>query len=687
MRRRPHVLLTREQVVSAVALLSGEPTVVIDIETTRQAPRWNELLWVGLGADDRTFLIPTGHPKGPLISPAHKVKKPACVAYPPPDPRGLTGLGRPSMRMVDVPIPAVYAKPPKQLYPDELCQIIKPLLFSDTTKLGHSVKFDMQSLAKYYDDEIPPGPYHDTILIRHVLNENLQNYGLKELTRDWFGPELRKLGVDPRQWYPEMGKAGVENYAMDEAARYLTKDIRYCWFQFARFFPLLSSRGLLPVYELEMKLYPLLMQMEYDGFQIDPSVLDTVREGLESEIDRIEQAAYKRADGQFPLSNLTAKRWVLFGHGDPVFATNNSSKKLKTEGLKPLTLTPKEHLPQLNKATLEHYANRNEMAELFKDWSAYEKLRGTFVEGLDQIVYVNPDTGVPTVHTSFKQHGTVTGRLSAEKPNLQQLPKGPLIRQLFIAGPGHLLIVADYDQVELRCVGYLCRDPAMLQVFLNGEDIHRSAAAAMYLVGLDKVTEAQRHVGKTQNFATLYGAGPDRIAKVAGCSKATAKLLISGYYDKFAGLEPWKQRLLKEAGRSGDRANPIGSPPYVTIPPYGRKRRLPDLYRFSEDDKWMRFKAERQAVNAVVQGFASNITKMAMLDLAPKLAPYPAQMVVQVHDEVVIRVREDCVDEVLPLVRATMSNVVGNDGRPILGNVPLVVSADVGYNWASAKGK
>lgn len=640
---------------------------------------------MGLGADDRTFLIPCGHPKGPLISPAGKTQQPAYIAYPPPDPRGLTPMrGLPSMKMVDVAVPAVYAKPPAQLWPDEVCRLIKPLLFSNTAKLGHNVKFDIESLAKYYGDEIPPGPFHDTVILRHVLNENLQNYGLKELTRDWYRAELSKLGIDPKLWYPEMGKAGVENYALDEAAQYLNKDLKHCWFMFRRWLPIMEKRGFRPVYDLEMALYPLLMQMEYDGFQIDPSVLGTVRQGLESEIHRIEQAAYKRAGGEFPLSNLTAKRWVLFGTGDPVGT-------LKSEHLKVLSLTPKEKLPQLNKATLDHYADRNQMAELFRDWSAYEKLRGTFVEGMnpdreDTIVYVSPDTGVPTIHTSFKQHGTVTGRLSAEKPNLQQLPKGPLIRQLFIAGKGYVLIVADYDQIELRGLAYFAKEPTMISIFEQGRDIHSEATATAMQIPLEQVTESLRHVGKTLNFATGYGAGPERIAKVAGVTKRQGQQFLDRYYAEFSALEPWKRRLIEQARRSGDRANPISDPPYVSIPPYGRRRRLPDLFRFNEDDRWMRYRAERQAVNAVVQGFASNITKMAMLDLAPVLANYPARMVVQVHDEVVIRVEERYVDEVLPLVSATMSSVT-LDGQPILGKVPLVVSANVGYTWASAKGK
>jgi DNA polymerase I len=325
------------------------------------------------------------------------------------------------------------------------------------------------------------------------------------------------------------------------------------------------------------------------------------------------------------------------------------------------------------------------VARLLLEWSGLEKLRGTFIEGLSGFLQPHPD-GTQRVHTGFKQHGTKTGRLSAAEPNPQQLPREvpgkASIRSLYVAGPGYQLIVADYDQIELRCAAYESRDPEMLAVFRRGEDIHRSAAAAMFQVELEDVTEEMRSVGKTQNFAVLYGAGPAKIAFVAGCSLQRAKKLIRRYYRTFEALEPWKAKLLKQAREAGD-FNDGARPPHVVIPPVGRLRRLPDLY---ENSFGLRSHAERQAVNARIQGFASNIAKMAMIDLHPRLSEFNARMLMQVHDEVVIRVDEERVVEALPLVVKTMSGVTNGDDKPILGAVPLIVSAKVGYTWASAKG-
>lgn len=684
--RTPHVLLDHREVEEAVRYVSQHPAFVFDIETTKQGARSNELRWVGIGVAGRNFLIPCRHPKGWMVTPAHKEKTPACLFYPPGDPRRLTSTGKESFRLVEHTMPAVYAEPPRQLWPHQVAEIIEPLLYGDRAKIGHNVKFDLMSMAKYYDHVIPPGPYHDTIILTHVVNENLTSYKLKDLTMDW----LRISGKRRQSFYPNLGEKGVENFGLDEVARYLAKDLRYAWLRWKRWYPLLVKRGVQVVYDTEMALYPVIMDIEYAGFPVDTSVLDTVREDLDTRLAEIEQHVHSEADGIFPLSNTAAKRWVLFGRGKPEFGTDIGGKPrrrlLKSQKLKPLSFTAVEKLPQVTQAVLDHYADRNEMASLLLEWSQYDKLRGTFVEGLGGLLRYNGDDSYPTIHTSLKQHGTVTGRFSCAEPNLQQIPRGSTIRQMFVAGPGHVLIVADYDQIELRCAGYESGDRNMRRVFLRGEDVHRQAAAAMFDITLDAVTDEQRAVGKTQNFAVLYGAKEDKIAKVARCTKKRALELIEGYYELFSELEPWKVRVLRQARANGDRAD-ASKPPYVEIPPWGRRRRLPDLFRFLEQDQGLKERAERQAINALVQGFAANITKLAMMRLAPELAGYPAQMILQVHDEIIVRVREDVVDDVMPVVEAAMSGVLNPSGAPILGDIPLIVSVKAGYTWAAAKGK
>jgi DNA polymerase-1 len=394
------------------------------------------------------------------------------------------------------------------------------------------------------------------------------------------------------------------------------------------------------------------------------------------------------------MSDYDAKRWVLFGEGTPSFPIDSESgrtlrtKPLESQHLKVISRTPKEKVPQVTQAVLEIYEGRgNEMASLMLQWSEYEKLRGTFVEGITSMLHPHGDE-LPTIHTSFAQHRTVTGRLVSVKPNLQQLPRGTVIRDLFVAGPGHVLIVADYDQIELRCLALLADERTMISIFKEGRDIHREAAAVAMRVAIEAVTGVQRDVGKTLNFATGYGAGAERIARVAKTTKQRGQRFLDRYYATFSRLEPWKAKVLAAAMKTGVKTEPLRKPPYVTIPPIGRLRRLPDLYRFQQDDRYLRYRAERQAINAVVQGFASNITKLAMIDLHTRLQPYPAHMLVQVHDEIVIQVEEAYLDTVMPIVTETMTGVLDSDSHPILGQeIPLIVSSKAGYTWASAKGK
>lgn len=669
-----------------------EPAFVIDVETTKAKARSNELLWVGLGAPGRNYLIPCGHPKGIQLAAERKVKTEACVLYPY-DERGLTKTGKPSYRMVEHTLPATFAPPPKQLYPNEVASVIYPLLFSDRAKVGHNVKFDIMSLAKYFGHMLPAGPYHDTIILRHCLREDFDSYSLKDLTGNWFGVPWKERP----KWYPNLGEKGVENFGLDVVARYLAKDLRYCWLMYQAFYPLLERRGVQSVYDFEMSVYPVIMSMEYEGFPVDLGALGKVRDELQDRLSDVEQSVHLLVGDQFPLSNTDAKRWVLFGEGKPVFG--DSKRLLKTQGLRAVERTKETKVPQVTKEVLQGLSDRgNDVATHLLEWSQLEKLRGTFVGTPGDTTAGLEPTGVykylrypgmgrlPTIHTSFKQHGTVTGRLSASEPNLQQLPreiKGRhSIRELFVADDGYVLIVADYDQIELRCAAFASQDPEMVRVFIEGQDIHSLAAATMMQIPLEQVTKALRQVGKTQNFGTLYGAGAPKIAQVAGVSVKRAEGFIRNYFDTFQGLEDWKRSVIKEAKRVGDKGDPLTRPPYVAIPPNGRRRRLPDLYHV---DDWKVWRAERQAVNAYVQGFAANITKLAMIKLYDALEPYDARMIAQVHDEIVVRAHKSCVDEVKGLVSTVMTSVLVND-QPILGEVPLLATSEVGYTWAEAKG-
>jgi DNA polymerase I-like protein with 3'-5' exonuclease and polymerase domains len=654
-RLSPFVIRTREQLEEALAHVLTYDEFVVDVETNFAHPKVNEVSWVGLSVPDKIVLIPMGHPKGVLLTPSYTEKR-----LPPEEDRKILKSGKLSNLKKPYTIPATFADPGPQLRQDVVFEILKPLFFSDRTKIGHNLKFDLESIAKYYGGKIAPGPYVDTILLTHVLDENLDRYGLKELIMDWLrvppNPEIRS------KFYPNLGKIGVSEQPIDEVAKYLAKDVWYTYLYYKDHMSLLKKdKDLLRTFEIEMGLYPVLMDMELYGIHIDDALLRKRGEELEYERSAIAGRIWSICGTQFPISNPTEKRKYLFG-----------PKKDGGQGLKPLTFTAKTNTPQLNQATLEHYAKENELASLMLEWSEKDKIIGTFIDGLIEKLVRG------RLHTSFNQHRTVTGRLSSMNPNLQQIPRGDMIRDAFTADDGHMLVVADYDQVELRCAAYLSNDSEMVRVFRDNLDIHAQAAAAMLDVPIEEVTKDQRQVGKTQNFGTLYGAGPQKIAIVADCSMEQAQEFIARYFEQFAGLSEWKDAMILKARNTGRRSKLV---PYADVPPFGRRRRLPDLYAEEMKD---RARAERQVINSIVQGFAANVMKLAMIDLHKQTVGTPIQILLNVHDELVVQAPEAMVEEAKNLVVSTMENVVYN-GKPVLGEVPLTAEAGIAKRWSEAK--
>jgi DNA polymerase-1 len=642
----------------AVGHISKYDEFTVDVETNFAHPKINEISWIGFAVPDRVFLIPMGHPKGVLLTPSYSEKR-----VPPEEERKVLKSGKLSEVKKSYTVPATFADPGPQLRQDEVFELLKPLFFSDRTKIGHNVKFDLESIAKYYG-EIPPGPYVDTIILTHVLDENLDRYGLKDLIMDWLrvppNPDVRK------KFYPNLGKIGVSEQPIDEVAQYLAKDVWYTHLYYRENMRILNKvPALRETFDIEMGLYPVLMDMELTGIRIDVDLLK--RRGVELEHERAATAGriWSICGEQFPISNPTMKRKYLFG-----------PKKDGGQGLKPMTFTAKTNTPQLNQATLEHYAKENELAAMMLEWADKDKIIGTFIEGLTEKLVKS------RLHTSFNQHRTVTGRLSSMNPNLQQIPRGDVIRDAFIADAGQLLVVADYDQVELRCAAFLSNDAEMVRVFKEDLDIHAQAASAMLNVALEDVTSEQRQVGKTQNFGTLYGAGPQKIATVADCSMEQAQEFIARYFEQFAGLASWKDSMILKARKTG-RRNDDKMIPYADIPPFGRRRRLPDLYAEEMRD---RSRAERQVINSIVQGFAASVMKCALIDLRENIiqSGLPVTILLNVHDEVVVQAPENMIEEAKSLVVDTMSAVTCN-GNPILGPVPLTAAAGIGKSWSEAK--
>jgi len=624
-------------------VISSFPEYVIDIETDGVNPRTNALSWVGLGTYGEVFLIPMQHRRGRLVREER-----------------LTRLGKPSKARNPPVHKRFFADPGEQLMPDVVTAAIKPLLFNtEQTKIGHNVKFDMLSLSKYYGGKIPNGPFNDTLVMQHVVDENRRSYSLKDIV-----PDFLRVPKDERKFfYPNLGK-NIASHPIDAVARYLAKDIRYCWLLWQALCSWIDRESMWDILRLEMDLYPVIMRMEAAGAFVDPEHLDEMEVALDEEIQTIERDAWTAAKVRtpFPLTNTNMKRDLLF-----------KPRSEGGQGLKPLKFTPKQNIPVLDQATLEHYAGRNKLAALFLDYSEKQKLLGTYVLGLRARLHEGK------IHTSFTQHATVTGRLSSRDPNLQNIPRDSNVRALFVAPPGYSLVVADYDQIELRVTAHFSRDERMRAIFDAGEDIHAGTIAAITGREIGDISKEERQVGKGLNFAVVYGAGPQKVAAMGGVSVEEARYFMKRYYQRFSNIEPWKNYVLNQARRRGDRHHPYLNPPYVTTL-LGRKRRLPDLFSYDRESVG---RAERQAVNHIVQGTAAEIMKIGMIRVDKAFQGSPFTMVLTVHDEIISLCPEGLEDECQELVVSSLNGITLNE-RPIV-DVPLVVSCGTAKRWSEAK--
>lgn len=653
----PFLVRNLHDLKRAIANIAEYPAYVIDVETTGLNPRTNLVTWVGLASYGQVYMIPIGHTIGRKLRPAY-----SRMELPHEDDRVILQSGKLSTRKVRVQYEAMFAPPPTQLDPGLVFKELEPLLFSGKIIIGHNVKFDVQSMAKYYGGAIPDGPYEDTLVMTHITDENRRTYELKDTVLDWF--RIRNLEARKR-FYPKLAKT-ITTEPIDAVARYLAKDAYLDWLLWKQRRRELDREGLMKVLKLEMDIYPAIIRMEMNGTAVDTETMNEIGEDLSQELDHLEEQVWTIVGEPVEMTNVARKRDLLFGP--------------KTEGgqnLAPLSVTAKTAQPQLTQAVLEHYAGRNDLARLFLSWSEAQKVHSTYIVGLQK--RTQHVAGVNYVHTNFTQHGTVTGRLSSRDPNIQNIPRESEIRALFISEPGRVLIVADYDQIELRVLAHFCKDPTMLAIFARGEDIHAGTTAALLDLPLEEVTKEMRQIGKTINFAVVYGAGPAKVAAQARVSMKQAKTFLDAYNQRFPMVGKWKRHVVIEAHRRGI-AGDFKHPPYVTTL-LGRRRRLPGLYSadFAE-----RGYAERQAVNYRVQGTAAEIMKLAVIRLDRVFLGTPGRMHFTVHDELVSSAPEGWADEAKGIVVAAMSGITMR-GKPII-DVPLEVTCGVGTRWSEAKG-
>ena len=600
-------------------------------------PLRNEVFWIGIATQGHSWAIPMGHKIGSLLEP-EEIGDGSTV--PPVGYRKKLKNGKESTAKARYVKPAIYSEPVKQLSRSEVFERLKPLFFSDLTKIGQNVKFDARSISKYYD-AIPPGPYADTMLLQHLVNENLSNYSLETIIEN---------NYNGHKAYEKGGKLGksITKVTIDDASLYVHRDVRWTWLLYIRLLKKINAHSdLKKAMLLDSQVLEVLMHMENQGIPVDVNNLTLLEKELNEESNEVYKSILKHAPIGFNPDSNKHKQSFLF-----------DKKSEGGLGLKPYKRTGKG-APSVDEESLKSLQHKHEVIGQLLKWAELQKLKSTYVNGLIPKLYKSK------LHPSFHLHRTATGRLSSSNPNLQNIPRTSSIRKLFVANNLNTLLVADYDQIELRVMAMFSQDKRLLQIFNNEEDIHTATASAVFKKKPENITSEERQVGKGVNFLTAYGGGSIKLARVTGISKTEAESILNTYYKTFSELTSWKQHVVQKARKDG----------YVSTL-HGRRRRLPDLSSINSE---LRSRAERQAVNAIVQGTAADICKIAMVDVYKATNKTSLKLLVQVHDELVAMVNEkEKLDIIKPFINAM------GDGT-VLNKVPIKVSYQFAKSWAEAK--
>ncbi len=516
----------------------------------------------------------------------------------------------------------------------------------DALYVAHNAKYDMIVLQRHGLDVT--GRVADTMIMAWLIDPSRRRLGLKELAFTAFGEEMTEI--------TELIGKGKKQITMDQVtiedvAQYAATDVWVTSRLYDYYLPMLSQRGVERLFwDIEMPLVPVLIEMERRGVLIDVDFLRDLSRQLTKKLREIEEEIYRLVGYKFNINSPQQLSDVLFG-----------SLGLPATGLRK---TKSGHYSTAA-SVLERLRGKHPVVDLVLEQRQLQKLLSTYINALPKMV--NPETG--RIHADFNQAGAETGRIASNSPNLQNIPirteMGKLIRKAFIAPPGHVLLAADYSQVELRILAHVTRDPALIRAFQEGKDIHAHTASLVYGVPLEEVTPQMRRVAKMTNFAISYGVTGYGLAERTEMDREEANAFIARYFRTYPKVKEYIDRIKREVREKG----------YVQTL-LGRRRYFPELQEGSGVAAHLRQAAERAAINHPIQGTAADIIKIAMIRVHRKLheAGLHAGMILQVHDELVLEVPKEELGTVAPLVRDAMENAY-----PLI--VPLKVDMDVGPNW------
>jgi DNA polymerase-1 len=481
----------------------------------------------------------------------------------------------------------------------------------------------------------------DTMLGAYVDNPRARVLSLTGLAADLCGAHLDS---EEELLGSGRGRRQIEELTAAELAAYYGRWVGLVEPVRAVLSNQLVASGLLELHdELELPLVPILAEMERVGILLDRDALVAISAEMQARIGALEGEVHDRAGHPFNLGSTQQLATVLYD--ELGLAAGRKTKLGRSTDADSLEALREEH----------------PVVDLVLEWRQLTKLKSTYVDALPQLCDADG-----RVHTSFNQAVAATGRLSSADPNLQNVPIrtewGQRIRRAFVAGPGRLLVSADYSQVELRVLAHVTSEERLIEAFARGEDIHRRTAAQVYGIDPAAVTRDMRRVAKVVNFGVVYGLSDFGLARDTGMSREEAGAFIRSYFESFPAVTRWLEQTRMHAREWG----------WVETFT-GRRRHLPDI---RAANRQMRMAAERMAVNMPIQGGAAEIMKKAMIDCdrALRESGSPAQVLLQVHDELVVEVPRDDVPALVPLVRGAMA-----DAYPLV--VPLVVDVKIGDNW------
>jgi DNA polymerase-1 len=545
-----------------------------------------------------------------------------------------------------VPLSHDYPGVPAQLDTGSVLAALKPLLEDEAKpKLGHHLKFDCHILANY--GITLAGHRYDSMLESYVLNSVTTRHDMDSTVEKY-------LGIKTIHYEDICGKGAKQipfsQVDIDRAAEYAAEDSDVTLQLHQILWPQLEALPRLKdLYEsIEQPLVPVLYRMERTGVLVDRELLRKQSTELAGRMLELQTQAHIEAGGVFNVDSPRQLQEILFGKlGIPVIRKTPTGQ------------------PSTAEDVLEELALSYPLPKLILEYRGVAKLKSTYTDTLPE--QINQQTG--RIHTSYHQAVAATGRLSSTDPNLQNIPirtpEGRRIRQAFLAPPGHSLVAADYSQIELRIMAHLSGDSSLLAAFAENRDVHQATAAEVLGIPLDAVTFDQRRSAKAVNFGLIYGMSAFGLARQLSISRGEAQKYVDLYFERYPGVKRYMDQTRQKARDAG----------YVeTI--FGRRLYLPEILSRNQG---LRQSAERQAINAPMQGSAADIIKRAMIDVDAWLqaSKAPARLIMQVHDELVLEVADGAVETLVQQLRQHMA-------RAATLTVPLKVDVGIGRNWDEA---